>query len=172
MHTTLAGRRTLITGGSRGIGRAIVGRFAEAGAQVLFTSRDHEADALADTLEQRGAHVTCQHADVGDLADIEQFTMVAARELAPRAITVNAAAPGATDTDLLRAGAVPYGVRQWCWGSSGSSVRSRWTPRAHARTRSTWWSASGGPTSWTVRDHGRCRRAGAGVAARTRRAPS
>lgn len=35
-------------------------------------------------------------------AALEQFTAVAARELGGRGITVNAVAPGATDTDLLR----------------------------------------------------------------------
>ena len=38
----------------------------------------------------------------GSKGAIEQFTRVAARELGARGITVNAVAPGATDTDLLR----------------------------------------------------------------------
>jgi 3-oxoacyl-[acyl-carrier protein] reductase len=35
-------------------------------------------------------------------AVLEQLTAVAAYELGPRGITVNAVAPGATDTDMLR----------------------------------------------------------------------
>lgn len=37
-------------------------------------------------------------------AAVEQFTAVAARELADRKITVNTVSPGAVDTDLLRSG--------------------------------------------------------------------
>jgi 3-oxoacyl-[acyl-carrier protein] reductase len=39
----------------------------------------------------------------GSKAAVELFTQVAAKELGPRGITVNAVSPGATDTDLLRA---------------------------------------------------------------------
>jgi 3-oxoacyl-[acyl-carrier protein] reductase len=35
-------------------------------------------------------------------AAVERFTVVAAHELGPRGITVNAVSPGATDTDMLR----------------------------------------------------------------------
>src|SRR5262249_37527102 len=38
---------------------------------------------------------------------IEQLTAVAAQELGPRAITVNAVCPGTTDTELLRATSPP-----------------------------------------------------------------
>lgn len=48
-------------------------------------------------------------------AALEQFVRVASRELGHRGVTVNIVAPGATDTDLLRAGAppeAPAGVAQ------------------------------------------------------------
>jgi len=38
---------------------------------------------------------------------VEQLTAVAAQELGPRAITVNAVSPGTTDTELLRASSPP-----------------------------------------------------------------
>jgi NAD(P)-dependent dehydrogenase (short-subunit alcohol dehydrogenase family) len=40
----LAGRRALVTAGSRGIGRAVVERLREAGAAVLATARTHPGD--------------------------------------------------------------------------------------------------------------------------------
>ncbi len=36
---SLAGRRALVTGGSKGIGAAIAGRLAEGGATVMTTAR-------------------------------------------------------------------------------------------------------------------------------------
>ena len=46
MELELRGKTALITGGSRGIGLAMAARFAEAGANVMITSR--KADDLAD----------------------------------------------------------------------------------------------------------------------------
>jgi NAD(P)-dependent dehydrogenase (short-subunit alcohol dehydrogenase family) len=48
MELELKGKTALITGGSRGIGLAMAARFAEAGANVMITSR--KADDLADAV--------------------------------------------------------------------------------------------------------------------------
>ncbi|MGE5182861.1 MAG: SDR family NAD(P)-dependent oxidoreductase [Acidobacteriota bacterium] len=45
--TRLAGKRCLITGGSRGLGRAIAEAFAAAGAKIAFTYRNDTSDAEA-----------------------------------------------------------------------------------------------------------------------------
>jgi NAD(P)-dependent dehydrogenase (short-subunit alcohol dehydrogenase family) len=37
----LAGRRVLVTGATRGMGRAIAGRLADAGASVVVTARSN-----------------------------------------------------------------------------------------------------------------------------------
>ena len=49
MELELKGKTALITGGSRGIGLAMAARFAEAGANVMITSRTAEdlAEAVA-----------------------------------------------------------------------------------------------------------------------------
>src|SRR5229473_1796027 len=47
-HLELAGRRALVTGGTKGIGEAVAARLREAGATVLTTARTRPGD-LADT---------------------------------------------------------------------------------------------------------------------------
>lgn len=60
----LAGRKALVTGGSRGIGQAIVTAFANAGAEVLVVSRSRPDQTLLDHAGVRWRAV--------DLADTDQ----------------------------------------------------------------------------------------------------
>jgi len=185
----LDGRNAIVTGGSRGIGRAIVARFVAEGARVLFTYKENETAAkevegvratpvrvdlaepgdldrlyaladntfdgldivvnnaavggvalIADVTDEdydqgmavnaKATFRSIQHAarrlrDSGRIinisspntrfasrgnavysaskAAVEQFSVIAARELGERGITVNVVTPGATDTDMLRA---------------------------------------------------------------------
>ncbi|GAA4855613.1 glucose 1-dehydrogenase [Saccharopolyspora rosea] len=196
-------RVAVVTGGSRGIGRAIVRRLAADGASVLFSYHqraDLAAELVAD-LRAAGGRADAVRADLSDLDDVrglfdeaersfggvdvlvanagagadvpvvdtteefydrlmavnaksaffaiqqaarrmrdsgsvvtvssvatalpapggavyaatkaavEQFTRVAACELAERGIRVNAVSPGPTDTDLLRRGNPPEELR-------------------------------------------------------------
>jgi 3-oxoacyl-[acyl-carrier protein] reductase len=66
MDLQLTGKRVLVTGGTRGIGRAIVGAFLDEGAVVGFCARDSsEVTATSDHLRSRG-EVTGSVVDVGD----------------------------------------------------------------------------------------------------------
>lgn len=190
------GHTALVTGGSRGIGKAVVRRLARDGARVVFSYRDN-ASAAAALAEETGAiavradqedltsidpllaatgpslHILVNNAAINprvplpevtaevfdqvltvntkypllllrraaDLmpdggriinistvntvipapghglyaagkAALEQLTMVAARELGARSITVNTISPGATDTDLLHATNPPEALAQ------------------------------------------------------------
>jgi len=64
----LSGKVVLITGGSRGIGRELVLRFAEEGCEVAFLFREDSkaAEETASLAAQRGRRVTAVRADVRD----------------------------------------------------------------------------------------------------------
>ena len=66
MDLQLTGKRVLVTGGTRGIGRAIVGAFLDEGAVVGFCARDaSEVTATNEDLRSRG-DVMGSVVDVGD----------------------------------------------------------------------------------------------------------
>lgn len=64
----LAGRKALVTGGSRGIGRAITERLASLGAEVLFTYRVEEAAAneVVDKIVTSGGVAHSRQLDLVD----------------------------------------------------------------------------------------------------------
>lgn len=71
----LSGKVAVVTGGSRGLGRAIATAFALAGADVVIASRKHDAvTAAADEIEAEvGAKVLGLAAHVGRWADCDQL---------------------------------------------------------------------------------------------------
>jgi short-subunit dehydrogenase len=66
------GRRVLVTGASRGLGSALAGAFATAGARLALVARD--GDALSDVAARCDGHVY-----VADLTDAGQLRVLVAR---------------------------------------------------------------------------------------------
>ena len=70
----LTGRVAVVTGASRGIGRAIALRLAAHGATVAVTSRKREpCEAVAEEIRQAGGAAVAMACHIGDPGDIERM---------------------------------------------------------------------------------------------------
>jgi 3-oxoacyl-[acyl-carrier protein] reductase len=84
----------VVTGGSRGIGAAIAGRLAAAGAQVAiaYRSDDRAADEVAKAIEAHGGRALPVRADVSDPDAVDALFATVEAELGPVGVLVNNAA--------------------------------------------------------------------------------
>jgi 3-oxoacyl-[acyl-carrier protein] reductase len=102
MHNTdldavkpLRSQLALVTGGSRGIGKAIVRKLAQLGASISFCGRNSETlQATAAELRALPAKVFAQLADVTNSADIAALVQATESHLGPITILVNNAGIG------------------------------------------------------------------------------
>jgi 3-oxoacyl-[acyl-carrier protein] reductase len=97
----LTGQHALVTGGSRGIGRAIVLRLARQGADVAFSYRGN-AEAAADTaaaVEALGRRGLALQGDASDAATAETLVKATLEAFGTIEILVNNA--GVTRDDLI-----------------------------------------------------------------------
>jgi 3-oxoacyl-[acyl-carrier protein] reductase len=87
----LSGRRAVVTGSSRGIGRAIALEFARAGADILVHARQSEAAAksVADEIRQLGRSASIILADLGRAEGLSTFVDDCWRALSSIEIWVN-----------------------------------------------------------------------------------
>ena len=100
----LAGKTALITGGSRGIGAALVRRFAEEGANVAFTYRSSaaQAEALAkEVADAAGVTVKGYQSDAASFKLAQELIDAVVKDFGQLDVLVNNA--GVTrDTLMLR----------------------------------------------------------------------
>ncbi len=100
MNIDLNGKRAVVAGGSRGIGRAIALAFAEARADVSICARG--AEALSKTRDEIAAHGHIAHAATCDLVDaaaVLRYIEAAAEALGGIDILVNNASAFGTSDD-------------------------------------------------------------------------
>jgi NAD(P)-dependent dehydrogenase (short-subunit alcohol dehydrogenase family) len=101
---SLAGKVALITGASRGIGRAIALRFGEAGARVVVSSRRLEnVQAVADEITSLGGETLAVQAHVGRPDDVTALVERALEAYSRVDIAVNNAATNPHFGPLLTA---------------------------------------------------------------------
>jgi 3-oxoacyl-[acyl-carrier protein] reductase len=98
----LQGKTALVTGGARGIGEAVVRKFAEQGAKVAFTYVSAGSAARSEALAaELGPNVKAYQSDAGDFAQAEALAAQVLKDFGGLDILVNNA--GITrDTLMLR----------------------------------------------------------------------
>src|SRR5260370_27848891 len=86
----LVGRRALITGGSRGLGRAMAQALAEAGADLVLVGREEASLQQAQQeLQVLGRHITYISADLTTPGEVEKMCATALAEQGPIHILIN-----------------------------------------------------------------------------------
>jgi NAD(P)-dependent dehydrogenase (short-subunit alcohol dehydrogenase family) len=88
---TLSGKTALVTGASRGLGRAIALRLAQEGAALAVNYRERaaEAEALVEEIRSAGGKAVAVQANVGDAAQVRSMAEHAVGALGPLDILIN-----------------------------------------------------------------------------------
>src|SRR5438094_8817629 len=88
---TLSGKTALVTGASRGLGRATALRLARDGAAVAVNYRERaaEAESLAEEIRSSGGKAIAVQANVGDAAQVRSMVERSVGELGPLDILFN-----------------------------------------------------------------------------------
>jgi len=71
--TSFTGRVAIVTGASRGIGRAIARRLASGGATVIAAARAQHADEVVEAIRVAGGHAEPASVDVTDAAAVDEM---------------------------------------------------------------------------------------------------
>jgi 3-oxoacyl-[acyl-carrier protein] reductase len=98
--TDLSRRVALVTGGSRGIGKAVAISLAEAGAAVAvnYLEQTAAADGVVKAIQDKGGKAVAVRADVSQAAEVARMMAEVERALGPVDVLVNNAGIGLVRT--------------------------------------------------------------------------
>ena len=92
---SMRGKVSVVTGGNRGIGRAIARGLAEAGSAIAIAARDEKQTAdTVEELRRLGIEAIGMRTDVTDREDLEAMAEEVGRALGPIDVLVNNAGIG------------------------------------------------------------------------------
>ncbi len=89
--STFQGKTALVTGASRGIGRAAAVALAKIGAAVVvnYRTRAQEAEAVSREIQDMGGRAVAIQADMSIAADVARMVRQVESQLGPVAVLVN-----------------------------------------------------------------------------------
>ena len=86
----LTGHVAIVTGGGRGLGRAVAERLAAMGAAVVIASRNApELDEVAKAIKRAKGRALAQTADIADERQVQELVLATERWVGPATILVN-----------------------------------------------------------------------------------
>jgi NAD(P)-dependent dehydrogenase (short-subunit alcohol dehydrogenase family) len=86
----LGGQVAIVTGGGRGLGRAVAEALAALGASVVIASRNApELDEVVKEIRKAGGRALAQTADVSDDRQVQELVLATARWVGPASVLVN-----------------------------------------------------------------------------------
>ncbi|WP_445506147.1 SDR family oxidoreductase [Niallia sp. 03190] len=91
MTTNLSGKVAIVTGSSRGIGKAIAEQLASLGAKVVvnYSSSRKKADEVVKSIQEKGGEAIALKADIGNISDLENLFAGTIRAFGKLDILVN-----------------------------------------------------------------------------------
>src|SRR5438445_1699995 len=88
--TKLDGQVAIVTGGGRGLGRAVAETLASLGAAVVVASRNApELDEVVKGIKRAGGRALAQTADIADERQVQELVLATERFVGPATILVN-----------------------------------------------------------------------------------